>query len=254
MTIRLHVGENLSDPLVTPLTYFGDSLRLWLSGGEDFWEDAGSTDPCEDGDVIEVWSDQATVGPYDASNSNTPIYDDDALNSIGGAVFVRADKDALNFSNAIIEAADTEITCFLVFNSTAAPINDNRTVFYYNRGGINCFVIEAMDVSSKIRVFLQRGTAEMMLTPVLTLSDFHYISMWQKEGVGAEIWVDGVSKATDANAGAWNGTGWAQKACIGNNDDSCFTGTFMEGFVVAGPISDADRQVGENYLATKYNL
>jgi len=254
MTIRLHVGENLSDPLVTPLTYFGDSLRLWLEGGTDFWEDAGSTDPCEDGDVIEVWSDQSGNG-FDTSNSNTPIYDDDALNSIGGAVMADADNDALNISNTAIEATDTEITIFTVFKCTDAA--NNRQICLYNKAGVACFALQAMGINHTMRFWRNLASGGDEITAAIDPIDFHVVTWWQKEGTGHKAYVDGVEKASRVDANAFASTGWTQEFTIGQDaggEGAGFTGTIMEYFIVVGPISDADRQVGENYLATKYNL
>jgi len=253
--IRLRVGEDLAAPKPSPLTQYGENLRLWFEGGTDILKGIDPDDPAGDGDTVVRWKDQ-TTNAYHGNNSNTPIYDIDALNDIGGVVFADVENDALNISNLAIDGADTEITIFSVFKCSDAV--DNRQICLYNRAGVACFAIQAMGASNTIRCWRNLGGAGAdQLIAVVDPVDFHVVTFWQKEGTGAKIFVDGVQEAISGRADAFASTGWVQEFTIGQDaggEGAGFTGTLMELFMVVGEMTDVNRQWGDDYLLSRYSL
>jgi len=249
MTIRLHVGENLSDPLVTPLTYFGDSLRLWLSGGEDFYEDAEKLDPCENADVIAVWGDKSGNG-YDATKVSAPWYDEDACNNIGGAVCAGGDG-GLGISTDVILPADVEVWFFGVWKMGGGY----RDQMFYNHDGVGKFVMQTVGAGGttvKIQVWTNVGAKEV--TVACDTSDFVCLSYRFKEGVEGRLWRNGV----DVGSVDCSGTTWEWLGPEGDQHklfkSSVATSICVEHWAVVGDIGAAGREWAEGYMMSKFNL
>lgn len=252
--IRLRVGEDLADPKPSPLTQYGENLRLWFEGGTDILKGIDPDDPAGDGDTVVRWKDQ-TTNAYHGNNSNTPIYDIDALNDIGGVVFADVENDALNISNLAIDGADTEITIFSVFKCSDAT--NNRQIYLYNRGGVACFAMQAMGANNQIRFWHNLASGGDEFSVAVDPVDFHVATWWQKEGTGHKAYIDGEQEGSGSNANAFASTGWAQEFTISQDaggEGAGFTGTLMELFMVVGEMTDVNRQWGDDYLLSRYSL
>lgn len=245
--MRLRVQEDLPDPLVTPLTYFGDSLRLWFSGGEEFYEDVGKTDPCEDGDVVWVWGDKSGLG-YDATKVSSPVYDEDACNNIGGLVCAGGDG-GLGMSTDVIPAATDEVWYFGVWKM----IGHGRYVATYNHDGVGKWAFQAWGNGSAVRMTVGTTGGQKEVDLTCDTTDFVCLSCRGKEGLEWRLWRNGVDKGA-VNCG---GTTWqwiAPETSYHRLFYQSLTATCMEHMVVVGDIGTAGREWAEAYVMGKYNL
>jgi len=248
MTIRFRVQETLADPPETPLTYFGDALRLWLSGGEEFYEDAEKLDPCENADVIAVWGDKSGNG-YDATKVSTPWYDEDACNNIGGAVCAGGDG-GLAIPYDVILPADDEVWFFGVWKMGGGY----REQIYYNRNGVAKFAMQTVGAGGTtvdINTFTTGG--DKGATVACDTSDFVCLSIRFKEGVEWRLWRNGVDKGSvDCSGTTW--TNYPVEDGSGLFPRSVAISICVEHWAVVGDIGAAGREWAEGYMMSKFNL
>lgn len=247
--IRLRVGEDLADELITPATIFGSDLLVWFSGGAGFYEDAEMTDPCEDGDTI-IKIEDFSGNDYHATrrDTDTPLYDEDACNEIGGALL--DSNDGFDFEPDFIPADEPEIWIYFVAKKTDTA--NYRFVWYYNRSTTGCWQIQ-FHGSGLVRATCN-APGEVAITGAATLSDYNYCTIRTKEDDKMEMWVNGVWKS-QAGLGAysWYGPSGDNKNFLGRATAAGIDGTLVEYFVVKGD-NGASREAAESYIASKYSL
>jgi len=241
-----HVGETLRGP-ITPSLYYGDALRVWLSGNEEFYEDAGKLDPCEDGDEIYVWGDKSGNDIDGDRNTSGPIYDEDGLNDLGIAVFT---SDQLEFPADLITTGDTELWLFFVANWVGgSPGSD---IFYYvQEADPACgFVLERFGGGYKF--FCETTGGEKSITPATDTTVMQVLTLHAVEGGTNQMWINGVSVGT-VNCGGttWKKPGWGAARIMGYAGSNISVADF---FVVTGSLTDTQRDWGINYQMTRYAI
>lgn len=226
----------------TPDTISG--LKLWLKA-----DSLGLSD----GTAVSSWTDSSGTGntATQATGANQPLYKTSIIN---GQPVVRFDgnNDFMNTGTTGFPSGNSDLTMITVFKATAS----GGVVYAYgaNTNSTTPHISASSSTQINISTF---GSNDLVTLPVSylsqpTIATFKYTS---SDGILRGYIRSPQVAASDSGIGAQNFSvaGGTVGAFVGG-PNTFLNGDVAEVIVYNSALSDANRNIVESYLATKYNL
>ena len=260
MTMRLCVRRSLlgvrGAALWTPALPTSDGGYLpehWYRSDQGLWQDAGVTPAVNDGDVVGRWEDITANADHvnQAAAGNKPTLQNGAGDLLNGHPVIRLDgiNDYLVGAFTTGGAMNQPNTYFVVVQLDAAVVNN----------GLDCFLLDGDDAVNRHIVMKNKAGAPDRWDTYAGVAlvggdaDANW-NVWTAlyNGATSQFWLNGISEAGPANAGAQNPDGIAVGAQ--SSGATAWKGDITEIILYDANLSDADKNQVGAYLATRYAL
>ena len=268
----VHDGDVYSDTLSRAISAGAPAtlsdLDLWLNSNEGIFTDNSATIIAIDGDDVQVWADQSGNGrDYINANGNpfwrenvAALNNESAVEFSGGGESMQ-DADGENYINGL-----TEFTSFFVITSDLTSTDKGFWTVRTPGNGDRDFSLRydaVGDNSSELKVIkaavLDDVTAnELESVAEVQTTQAQIVCLDWKSGEIWDLYVDGVlnnpSYSGDPPSGSISG---ANRAVVGRGPTDAsggWDGMMAEVIHYGRHISDAERQIIEDYLSDKYAI
>jgi hypothetical protein len=232
-------------------------LMLWLKADKGVYTDAAMTIPATaDAQTIGGWQDQSGQGNHvtQATVDQRPVL---KLNIQGGKSVIRFDPTASQILNTAVSNTvpkQAPFTAFAVVQTNSnAPSGSRRIMGFHKSGGIGWAYGQYISCGSMRGV--KHGIANINgLLPFFSTDKFEITTLVFDATFNTTLYINGgkrdyIASAADCGAGDIN---FYVGGDVGANQ--FWGGDIAEVIVYAAALSEAQRQLVENYLARKYNI
>ncbi len=227
-----------------PLTI--DGLQLWLKGDEGTFQDSAKVAQAfSDGDVIGAWADQSGNG-NDLTQITTSLKPGLRLNVLNTRQVVRFDGTDDRLTNSSFSLAQP-MTMFIVSRVFASDVNG--ATFIDSFDNVICILFQ-----NSIATTFGVNAGGSFSTANDNNWNIHNVEF---DGASSEWFINGASVDT-GNVGANGYSGLSIGDARGNPNpvlaNFALEGDIAEILIYNSILSDADRQIIENYLNGRYAI